>query len=130
MATHQMRVAKPDKRTIDSVHNFVHAAEAMLERQKFSLCDPCEEWTTWPDDDNDKQEMLRIRKRIAEEEGWSETDVDNRIVAYEYLLKKYSNRLQHVVISADIMIDNICDPTGDCLDFHPGFEFFHVAPEQ
>lgn len=125
-----LTIAKPTPEIIDSVQDFVHACEAMLERQKFSLTSAYEEWKSWDDDDEDKALCLRIQKDIAEEEGLSLSDVDSRIIAYEYLKRKYSNRLQHVVMSADVMIDNVCDPTGSCLDFHPGFEFLHVMPEQ
>ncbi len=125
-----MRVAKPSKEMIQASHDFIHACEHMLERQKYSVRDAYEEWKEWDNDDEEKILLLKIRSRLAEEEGVSEDRVDGRIVAYEYLQDKYTNRLQHVVMSVDIMIDNVCDPTGDCLDFHPGFQFNEVMPEQ
>lgn len=125
-----MRVAKPTKAMLDAANDFKNACEAFFEREKYSFKDPQDRWEGWDDDDDDKQDVIKIKKNLAEEIGCREKDVDNRIVAYEYLRSKYTNRLGHVIMTAGVLLDNCCDPTKDYLDFAPGHMELHVAPEQ
>lgn len=58
----------------------------------------------------------------------------------QYLLKneqrsgKNSRQFPHgwrrVIMAAEVLIDNCCDPTEETLQFSPYLEEFHVAPEQ
>lgn len=125
-----MRVAKPDQEILDAVTGFIHAAELMLEKGNFSLQCPYENCNDLDDDDEDKQIIIRLRKFIAANEEVEESEIDGRIVAYEYLRRKYSNRLGHLNMTAHVLLDNCCDPNKDYLDFHPSFEQRHVAAEQ
>lgn len=128
----QMRMAKASEKDIDTLTDFLHAAESLLERQKFSLHSPEDQWEDWDDDNADKILFLKIREEVADELGYRPTDVDNRIVAFEYLSKKFNmmNSWQRVVMASSALIESVCDPTERYLAFHPGFEFNHVANEQ
>lgn len=125
-----MKVAKPTDKMISGVNDFVHACENVLEQEKFSMRSPYEKWEEWDDEDEDKILIKKIRKAVAEEEGIDEDRVDGRILAYEFLRRKYNNRLSHITMTAHILLDNCCDPMDDCLAFHPSLYQNHVAPEQ
>lgn len=102
-----MRVAKPSQEALDAVTTFVHACEYFLEREKFSLKEP---YQCWEDDDEDRKEIEAIRDNILRTEDVRKEDIDDRIIAYEYLSRKYSNRLSHVNLTAHVLVDNCCDP--------------------
>lgn len=123
-----MHKMEPDE--IQAAHDFANAAEIMLERGKFSMESAYENWHSFDDDDKDKIEILALRKRLAKEEDTDEEDIDERILAYEYLRRKYSYRTKVAIMTAEILIDNACDPTKSYLDFHPSYYQNHVEPEQ
>lgn len=125
-----MRVHKASAKELESVREFTQACEAFLERERFSSKSPYEQWKDWDEDDKDKILVRKIVKEIVANEDIEEDDIDGRIIAYEYLRRRYSHRVGMVVMNADILIDNVCDPTKDYLDFHPMFYENHVAPEQ
>ncbi len=123
-----MRVHKIEPNGLKAVTEFVHACEHMLEREKFSMKSAYENWEDWDDDDADKKKLLSIRNFIIKNENMDE--VDGRIIAYEYLRAKYTHRLSLVNLTAHVLMDNVCDPMKDYLDFAPYFFTNHVAPEQ
>lgn len=126
-----MRVAKASDQDLDSTLSFLQAAEAVLEKEKFSFGISQENWENWNDDDDDKILILEIKKQIEEFEGYS--DIDNRILMYEFLKRKFtacSTGFMRVYFAASLLIPEVTDPTESHLAFHPGFELFHVAPEQ
>lgn len=126
-----MKVAKPTEQIINDVKDFREACELCLEREDFSIHSPEERWKHYLEpDDPIRQWMELTREAIAEEEGIRPESVDNRIVCFEYLKRKYSNRLSHIIMCLDILMDNCCDPTEDSLEFRPDIYFQHVAPEQ
>lgn len=43
---------------------------------------------------------------------------------------KFPHGWRRVLMAADVLIDNVCDPTEDVLGYHPSFHQLHVAPEQ
>lgn len=125
-------MAKAGEEDLQTTKDFMNACEMALEGAKFSMMSPEENWMELDDEEEDKQEILRIRKRIAKEERISEDAVDNRILMYEFLQGKFqaaSCNWRRVVWGADILIENVCDPTEDHIAFYPGFELFHVSPE-
>lgn len=128
-----MRIAKADKEDIDTTRNFLHACESFWDsRQRYSLRSSEDDWETWDDDDPDKRLILKIRKQLAYEMSCDENDVDNRIVIYEFLKAKYQQcdcNWGRVVMAADVLIDNVCDPMESDLAFYPGFELRHVENE-
>ena len=129
-----LRVAKATEKDIEITRSFLQACENFWDnRPIYSFKELESDWETWDEDDADKVELLRIRKEFAIEEDVSESDVDNRLVVYEYIKRKYKaadNRWGRVVMAAEVLIDNCCDPTESHLAFFPAFEMFHVAPEQ
>ena len=123
-----MRVHKMDPEDFKRVTEFIHACEHMLEGEKFSLKSPYEHWKDWQDDDEDKKGIQAIETFISKNEDMDE--VDGRIVAYEYLRKKYTHMLSLLNITAHVLVENCCDINKDYLDFSPEFYTLHVAPEQ
>jgi hypothetical protein len=134
MSTHTMRVAKASDKDIEVTRDFLQACESLWDsRNQYCLRPSEKEWLSWDEDEPDYKECVRIRKEVAMEEGLAEREVDNRLVMYEFLMKKYKRADCHwgrVIMAADVLIDNVCDPTERTLEFYPGFECFHVAPEQ
>lgn len=128
-----IRVGKASPKDIEITNDFLHACEQFWDnRRRYSLSDLESEWEDWDDEDEDKISLLKIRKELAQELGYSECDIDNRLIVYEFLKSKYKkadNRWGRVVMAADVLIDNCCDPTETHLAFYPGIELFHVAPE-
>ena len=129
-----MIVAKATDKDIELTREFLNACEALWDiRNRYSLRPSEKEWLSWDEEEPDYKECVRIRKDVAMEEGLSEREVDNRLVIYEFIMRKYKNAGCHwgrVIMAADMLIDNVCDPTESHLEFYPGFECFHVAPEQ
>jgi hypothetical protein len=129
----KMKVAKADNEDLETTSEFLNACELVLESGRFSLSSAEDNWEDMDDEDEDKELIIRIRRGVAEEEGISEGDVDNRILMYEFLKKKFkkaSCNWRRVYYAAEILIENVCDPTESHLAFHPSFETFHVMPEQ
>lgn len=125
-----MKVAKISEESIKAVWEFADACELFLEKEKFSFKSPWENWEDLDDDDPERKEIAAIKSRLAVYEEIDEDKIDGRIVAYEYLRKKYALRLKHAIMTMKILLDNVQDPTSDTLDFYPSFYENHVAPEQ
>lgn len=126
-----MKIAKADKEDISKTVEFLKHCENFWDsRNRFSLRSQEDEWPQWDDEDQDKKMLLKIQRDLVEEEG---KDVDNRLVIYEFIKRKYYEVDCHwyrVVLAADVLIDNCCDPTESHLAFHPGIEQSHVDREQ
>lgn len=129
-----IRVAKASEKDIELTRDFLQMCEAFWDnRNVFSLHELESDWENWDDDDQDKKLLLKIRQDLCDEEGIKVKQLDNRLVVYEFLKRKYKkadNRWGRVVMAAEVLIDNVCDPTEGHLAFFPAFEMFHVAPEQ
>lgn len=125
-----MTIARPTQGILDGVTGFVHASEHMLEKDKYSFKDPYNDWEDWDEDDEDRKLIESIRDRLCKNEDIAKEDLDGRILAYEYLSRKYSNRLSHINVVCHALLDFCCDPTSDTLKMHPSFYQQHVAPEQ
>ena len=102
MATHGMTIAKASKDDFEKVYNLLSPMEELF-NSKWCIE---EEWTEWDDGDEDKQELLAIRKEIAEDEYCEEDEVDNRLILY----------------AAECLIDTFCDPQESCLAWRPDLE--------
>jgi hypothetical protein len=128
-----MRMAKADEKDFETTLTFLKAAENMWSKRPYEWNEPCEEWDDWDDEDEDKQLLLRLRSRIAKEERISESDVDNRIVIYEFLRLKYKEcdcNWARVYWAAQILVPEVCDPQKDYLDYSPYLEELHTDKEQ
>lgn len=125
-----MKVAKASKKDIESTLHFLLSAEMALDRDKFSFGCAEDNWEDLDDEDEDKILILKIKKSLIENEG---SHIDNRVLMFEFLRKKFAKcntSWRRVHLAADCLIKFACDPTEDHLAFYPGFELFHVAPEQ
>lgn len=121
-----IRMAKADEKDFETTHDFFNKCEMFWDnRNRFSFKETESEWLEYEDDDPDKIELLKIRKELSLEEGCSESQVDNRLIVYEYI-KKYYKRCdcnwRRVTFAAQILIPEVCDPQKDHLELH-------VAPE-
>lgn len=129
-----MRMAKATSEDFDVTLNFLQACQQMWDRRPFQWSDPAEDWEgVFDDEDEDKKELVRIRKRIADEERISESDVDFRIIIYEWIRGKYDecdSSWGRVYWAGQILIPVVCDPQKSYLDYSPYLTDFHVAPEQ
>lgn len=128
-----MYIAKADDKDFELAREFKHACEGIWGRN-YSLRADHNCWEDdWDNEDEDYLYLMSIKKRMAKEEGIDIEEVDNRIVIYEWLRKKFKaaeGSMGRVVMAADCLITSVCDPMQDILAFHPGFEFYHVAAEQ
>jgi hypothetical protein len=126
-----MTMAKADRNDLQTTLDFFNACELALESGKWSLRCPEDKWEDLDEDDEDRILIKKIKKSLVEEQGTEY--IDSRILMYEFLKEKFaaaSCNWRRVVWGADILIENVCDPMEDHLAFFPGFELFHVAPEQ
>lgn len=122
-------MAKADHDDLQTTEDFLNACELALESSRFSMLNAADNWEDLDEEDDERKLIEKIKENLELEEG----TVDNRILMYEYLqakFKKASCNWRRVVWGADILIDNVCDPMEDHLAFFPGFELFHVSPEQ
>ena len=117
-----MKVAKADSNEFDKVYDFINVMDDLFDNKFFS---DEESWREWNDDDEDKKLLLKIEKDLKETEGsdiWGE--VDNRLILYEFIRLKwkkanYCGSFQRIVTDADVLIDNVCDPDLDYLEYKP-----------
>lgn len=117
-----MKVAKADSKEFDKVYDFINVMDELFDNKFFSN-EEC--WREWNDDDEDKKLLLKIEKDLKETEGsdiWGE--VDNRLILYEFIRLKwkkanYYGSFQRIVTDADVLIDNVCDPDLDYLEYKP-----------
>jgi hypothetical protein len=129
-----MRMAKATTNDFDTTRKFLQSCEMMWDnRDRYSFIDLEGQWETWDDEDEDKIELLKIRQELCDEEGVNVKQLDNRLVIYEFIKRRYKRcdcNWGRVVMGADILIEQVCDPQKDYLDYSPYLEEFHVAPEQ
>lgn len=129
-----MRIAKASENDIDLTRDFLQLCEAFWDnRGLFSISELATDWENWDKDDENRIELAKIRRELADEAGTSERRIDNRLIVYEFLKRHYQkadNKWGRVIMAAEVLIDNCCDPTEEHLAFYPAFEMFHVAPEQ
>lgn len=127
MATHGMTIAKASKDDFEKVYNLLSPMEELFNSK---WCNE-EGWTEWDDDDENKQELLAIRKEIAEDEYCEEDEVDNRLILYEFIKRRMRrcgcSNWQRVVIAAECLIDTFCDPQESSLCWRPDLEEVEVG---
>ena len=118
-----MKVAKADQEEFDKVYNFINVMEALFDDRGWRSHE--EDWRDWDDKDQDKQLLLEIEKEVKESDGENIWDgVDNRLILYEFIKRKwqnanYSGSFGRIVCNADVLIDNVCDPELDYLEYKP-----------
>ena len=118
-----MKMAKACPEEFDRVMGFINVMEALFDGRSFFSQE--ESWREWNDDDEDKKLLLEIEKEVKEEDGETVWDgVDNRLILYEFIKRKwrkanYSGSFGRIVMDAEVLIDNACDPSLDYLEFKP-----------
>lgn len=120
-----LKMAKANLEEFERTMKFVNIMEALFEPHHYSLIDSETSWRDWDDDDEDKQLLLEIEKEVLEEDGdcWDGRP-DNRIVLFEFIKRKwkesnYSGSFGRIIMDAEVLIDNACDPDLDYLEWKP-----------
>lgn len=117
-----MKVAKADKEEFEKVYNFISVMEALFEGRSFFSHE--EDWRDWSDDDEDKKMLLEIEEEIRESDGEYIDGVDNRLILYTFIRRKwrevnYCGSFGRIVTDAEVLIDSVCDPDLDYLEYKP-----------
>lgn len=123
MATHTVRLAKFDEADFDATNDFLSALDSIFDNRWF--CSNEEQWKEWDDDDPDKTLMLRIQHELGFEESCDPDDVDNRLIIYEFVKRKFRAcecGWRSVIMAADILVRAACDPMVDTVEWHPMIE--------
>lgn len=118
-------MAKANPEEFERTMKFVNIMEALFESNPYSLMESETSWREWDDDDEDKQLLLEIEKEVAEEYGASwDGKPDSRLVLFEFIKRKwkeanYSGSFGRIIVDAEVLIDNACDPELDYLEWKP-----------
>lgn len=118
-----MKVGKASPEEFDMVTGFINVMEDLFGGRSFFSQE--ESWREWDDDDEDKKLLLEIEKEVKEEDGETVWDgVDNRLILYEFIKRKwrkanYCGSFGRIVMDAEVLIGNACDPNLDYLEFKP-----------
>ena len=112
-------MAKAGPEEFDRVRGFVNVMEALFEDRYFFSTEEC--WRDWDDDDEDKKALLEIERDLRECEG---DPVDNRLVLFAFIKRKwcksnFSGSFGRIIMDAEVLIDNMCDPGLDYLEYKP-----------
>lgn len=118
----KMKMAKADEQEFDKVMSFIQVMDELFMSRFFSNED---DWRDWDDDNEEKKLLLEIEKEIRETDGelW-DGSVDNRLVLYEFIKRRwrqanYCGSFDRIVMDASVLIDNVCDPDLDYLEYKP-----------
>lgn len=118
-----LKMAKAGPEEFERTRGFVRVMEALFESRSFFSNE--EDWRELDDDDEDKKMLLEIEKEVKEEDGtdWN-GDADNRLILYEFIKRKwrqanFSGSFGRIIMDAEVLIDNACDPDLDYLEFKP-----------
>lgn len=123
-----MKVAKADPEEFERVMRFVSLMESFFEGRSFFSSE--EDWRDWPNDDEDKKRLLEIEKDLVDagEATW-DGHPDNRLILFEFIKEKWkyanwSGSFGRIVIDAEVLIENACDPELDYLEWKPELKAF------
>ena len=123
MATHKIKIAKAEPEEFVRVTSFIRVMDELFQSRSFFSCE--EDWREWDDDNEDKKLLLEIEEEMMESEGTDcEGKVDNRLLLYEFIKRRwcYANdygSFDRIVMDASVLIDNVCDPEVDYLEYKP-----------
>lgn len=114
-----MKVAKADKEEFDGVYSFINIMDSLFDGRFFSHE---ESWRDWDDDDEDKQLLMKIESELRDE--WEGYDIFNDLILFEFIKRKwnsvnYCGSFGRIVTDAEVLIDNVCDPNLDYLEYKP-----------
>ena len=116
-----MKVARADEDDFKRVRDFFNPVSQLFDN-RYGDCE--EDWRGWPDDDKDKKLLLQIEKEIKDEDGDSIWGVDNRLILYEFIKRKfqaaeYAGGMGRVITNAEVLVEDVCDSNLDYLEFKP-----------
>ena len=118
-----LKMAKADPEEFERTMSFVRVMDSLFDSRSFFSSE--EDWREWDDDDEDKKMLLAIEEEVKETDGacW-DGKADNRIILYEFVKRKwkqanYSGSFDRIIMDAEVLIDNCCDPDLDYLEFKP-----------
>lgn len=119
----RLKMAKAENEEFELTMGFVRVMEALFDDRPFFCRE--EDWRDWPDEDEDKKRLLEIEKEVIDEDGtcW-DGKPDNRLVLYEFIKRKWRaanfyGSFGRIIMDAEVLIDNACDPDLDYLEFKP-----------
>lgn len=118
-----IRLAKADDEDFATTREFLQCCDNLFEN-RWACCSD-EQWQDWNDEDEDKKEILQLRRQLALYEDCDEDEIDNRILLFEFIKQKYRTcecNWRRVVMAADVLIKNACDPMQDTVEWHPFIE--------
>lgn len=122
-----MRMAKATPDDIEGMRTFFDLYEYVSENGEINGEDIERDW-----EDND--EMLKALRPfvIKKEEKWARGSVGDfdYYAFFSHWINQLSTDWRRVVWGCEILIESVCDPNKDYLDYSPYLEEFHVAPEQ
>jgi len=118
-----LKMAKADPEEFERTMHFVSIMDSLFDGR--SIFSSEEDWRDWDDDDEDKKLLLEIEKEVVDEDGADlDGNPDNRLVLYEFIKRmwrkaNYSGSFSRIIMDAQVLIDNACDPNLDYLEFKP-----------
>lgn len=118
-----IRLAKADQEDFEKTRVFLQCCESLFDNRW--ACSSDEQWQDWDDEDEDKIAILKLRKQLARDEDCDEDEIDNRILLFEFVKYKYRGcdcNWRRVIMAADVLIYNACDPMQDTVEWHPFIE--------
>lgn len=127
MAKKKVTVTKATKDEFERVWSFLLPMEALFDSRGFFSNE--EDWRDWDDDDEDKKMLLKIEKElIADGESCWDGHPDNRLILFEYMKRKflkanYSGSIGRILFGCETLIENVCDPKLDYLEFKPSIMY-------
>lgn len=122
-----MRMAKATPSDIEGMRKFFDLYEYVLENGEING-EQIE--SDWNDDDTMKKELMPFV--IKKEDKWARGSVGDfdYVAFFDHWISILRTDWRRVVWGCEILIDSVCDPQKDYLDYSPYLEEFHVAPEQ
>ena len=117
MAKRGLTVAKANEHEFELVRDFVNVMENLFDGRGGFV----EEWWTWDDDDEDKQELRKIQKEL-------ECDEEDEQVLLEFVKRRfrkanYCGSFGRILFNCETLIENCCDPDLDYLEFKPSIMY-------
>ena len=128
-----MRVAKASDEEFDKVWSLINVIDLLFDN-RFGSNENC--WKEWDDDNEDKQMILEIAKEVEQTDGLDLFgEVDTRLVLYNFIKRKWREAncrgsIQRIVMDAQVLIDNACDPSLDYLEWRPDIRMLMEAHKE
>lgn len=129
----QLTIARFDNEDYEAFNDFIQACGNYLEDGKPYGGYAYQNWRDLDKDDPERIVIEKLREEIAEDDNMHPDDVDDRVLMYMYISKKWDQQLgahNRVMWAAHVLRDTFTDPTEDHLCWADGLIMQHVANEQ